>query len=313
MHVHHQIAALRGNAPLQRRIQARMTAALAEWRAIPQVDAVVSALSAYGSGAPLADCDALAQAVTDPESSRAVIWPWIARMTGALRDEQLGEVPHRYRVAPGLTSIQLLQSGRATLSLLAFERPATKPQAPRTALFQDREAHEILIAGAARGTFHTLDEPGRIATDACRWVGGDTISCPDARHSRQVVAAEGSMLLMQLTRLPERPGPTREYRLADGAPVHCASGDKAASQRFMALAVLGALGHEKAVSTFETRALDRGEDREVRWEAVRQALAMEPAAGIALLDRLRTDAADPLARPADDLHRKLAARARKAA
>ncbi len=313
MLVHPEIAALRGNGPAQRRVQARMAAASCAWRAVPQVETIARALDAYGAGAPLEDCCALAQALCDIGHSRALILPWIAETTVALREEPLGEVPHRYRVAPGLTSIQLMRSGRATLSLLAYERPVAAPSDPETALFQDRETHEIVLSGAARGTSHTMTETGRIVTCDHRWKAGDRIRCPDDRHARQVVAAKEAMLLLQLTRLPGCPGPTREYRLADGALVHCASGDKAASQRFMALSVLGALGHPATLSTFEARAIDRDEDSEVRWEAVRQALAMDPRAGMSLLGRLRGDPADPLARPAADLEDTLAQQRRKAA
>lgn len=313
MHVHPDIAALRGDEAAQRRIRARMASARSAWQAMPQVEGLAAALSAYGKGAPLAQCLTLERAMTDHASATGLVSIWITELVEALREEPLGEVPNRYRVATGLTSVQLLKSGRATLSLLAYERPVSDPAPPQTALFQDRETHEIVLAGAARGTFHSLDESGWISTSECQWRSGDSIHCPDNRHVRQVVAAKRSMLLLQLVRLPETPRPSREIRLADGKQVHCASGDKAASQRFMALSVLGALDYKPAIDTFEARALDRSEDAEVRWEAVRQALAMEAARGLELLERLKGDASDPLARPATDLFRTLANRGRKAA
>ena len=73
----------------------------------------------------------------------------------------------------------------------------------------------------------------------------------------------------------------------------------------MALGVLGALQDHDALEMMEETALNSTEDLDVRWEAVRQALGLEPSKGLDLLQTLANGKAEPLAEPAKALSLQL--------
>ncbi len=62
-----------------------------------------------------------------------------------------------------------------------------------------------------------------------------------------------------------------------------------------------------ALSTMEQLAHDITAQRDLRWEALRQMLALDAARGLALLAALAGDAGDPLSTPAAALERQLRA------
>ena len=113
------------------------------------------------------------------------------------------------------------------------------------------------------------------------------------------------MVLLQLSREPERPRATREIDLVTGNTIRMASGDKSASQAVMALAVLGSLEYEQAVTALEKTALNDHEDADVRWEAVRQCLARDARTGMCLLANLASRKGDALSGPARALNTDL--------
>ena len=312
MQVHPEIAALRSDRFAQRCIQARMQAALSGWKRSEQVAQLAEDLAQYGAGAEISRCPSLAPIVSAHGDALALVNGWQAAMLGALNCEPLGEIPHIYRYSPGLSRMQLLASGRAALSVMAYERrEAPAPAIPATALFVDGESYEVVLAGSASGTLHELDagaaHPATVTSEPVHWTAGDRIILRNGECARQVTQVEGCMVVLQLTRTPPKPRPTREFRLSDGALLRRASGDKAASQRLMALAVLGAMEHAPARQAMSARALDRSEDSDVRWEAVRQALALDTAEGMGLLADIEARTGDPLQCAAADLHEQLLA------
>ncbi len=73
------------------------------------------------------------------------------------------------------------------------------------------------------------------------------------------------------------------------------------------LAADGALGHRAGVGAMETLALDRKAGRDLRWEALRQALGLDARAGMALLAELAERNDDPIGPPAARLRAGLIA------
>ncbi|MBD2842314.1 HEAT repeat domain-containing protein [Erythrobacter rubeus] len=310
MQMHSEIAALRSDPALQRRVQSRMSRVASEWSADLGVRTVASELARYDSGSELSECPSLQSLFTDPKAAASFTAEWQRHVLCALRDEPLGEVQHRYRCADGLTSVQLLQSGEATLNLVAYER-RERPNSvqTQTALFSDRESMEIVLSGSGRGRHYSRNEGvgscRAITADQCDWHVGDTIAVSGPYQARQVVDVDGSMVLLQLSRTPRQPKPTQEFRLVDSALLRSTSGDKSASERLMALAVIGAMDHRQALPLMAERARDLDEDLDVRWEAVRQTLGLDTARGLALLASLRGSSLDPLSGPARDLEARL--------
>ncbi|MFL0357099.1 hypothetical protein ACI5KX_11555 [Erythrobacter sp. GH1-10] len=312
MHVHPDIAALRSDRLAQRRVQARMREASVAWRGKTEVEELATEIDRYGEAAPLGDCSRLCATITEQATGRSLAQAWIGAFLEALETEPLGEVPHVYRCADGFTSVQLLRSGAASLNLVAYERRAARPATgPASVLFSDRECHELVLAGAARGTIHrrrvVATGATEIETIETDWSEGDCIALSGSGTARQIAAVDDVLLLLQLVRSPERPAPSREFSLADGTLLATTSGDKRASQKVMALAVLGAMGEATALSAIEQRALDACEDCDVRWEAARQALALDPVRGMRLLWTIRSNGDEGLARAASSLERQLVA------
>ncbi|MEL7217203.1 MAG: hypothetical protein AAGK01_02100, partial [Pseudomonadota bacterium] len=215
-------------------------------------------------------------------------------------------VPFRFRQSGGFSAIQLFRFGRATLSLAAYERQA-KVREPETARFIDVETTELIVSGRARGTLHRcsdLDGSTVVETCAETWETGDRIVVQPG-ETRQIVAVEGSLLMLQLTRTAIRPIATREYALADSRLLKTASGDKRASSELMALGVLGAMKHEAGLKVMRDIAINTERDPDLRWEAVRQTLALKPDSGIVLLGTLAQSRTDQLSQPADKLRNEL--------
>ncbi len=312
MIVHPDIAALRSDPVSQRRIAARMQHARQEWLSDRTTKEVTRALSHYNDGCDLDACQALSDIFSDRVKAMEFAGVWITALLDALRAEELGEAPFRYRTSPGVSSIQILQSGQASINLVVYERSdCANGDVPQTAMFADCESDEIVLSGTAIATCHTLDEKAvgatKLDTIKLSLTAGDRITLKGKRQARQIISVGGLMVLLQLSRTPDAPAPSREFSLSDGQLLRSVSGDKAASQRLMALAVLGALdnGEEAARGAMRSAALDKAEDMDVRWEAVRQTLALDTQHGLDLLDACAGDSSDALAQPARQLSGQL--------
>lgn len=300
MQVDPAIALLRS----QRAPQRRVDAALALWQAQEPAAGVLADLAAYGAGAALDGLAALSAVLVAPAKAEALVQGLMAPLIEALQAEPLAQLPFGTSAMPGLARIRMAQSGRAALTLSAF---APRPAAPaRSVLFEDGEAHEIVLAGAASAALYQLTGDGLAETRIdCR--PATRMIRKDGRSARQILAVAQPLLVLQLTREAADPGPAREYALPGGALLKTISGSKRASQQMMALAVLGALEHRPALAAMADLASNRAADRDLRWEALRQVLGLDAAAGIALLTRLAANDGDALAGPAAKLRRDLLA------
>jgi hypothetical protein len=110
--------------------------------------------------------------------------------------------------------------------------------------------------------------------------------------------------LLRLHRVAAQPKPTRALALADGTVVHRASGDLAASRSEMMLTVLGRMGHAAAAPEMASLAGEPGEPS-LRWQALRECLALDTTAGFAALLAIARAADDPLCAAAGALRAQL--------
>ena len=283
-----------------------MTAAFAAWHARADVAALSRELAEYSASGELAAHPALRGLMRGLATAQGFVAATTAHFSAALATEPLGEIPFRHGSGQGFWRLQLLQAGGATLSLGVCD-PDPSPGQPETARFADCARDEIVLAGSARGWLHRRSRAtGAIRTRALQLQAGARIRARPGCTARRMGAVAAPLLLLQLTRVTPAPGPICEYRLADGAKLREASGDKRASEQVMALAVLGAMQCSAARGPMAAFASDRARDRDARWEAARQLLALDSARGFALLCGLAQDPGDPLAAPARDLRDALA-------
>ena len=310
MHVHPAIAALRGPTASQRRAVAKtgvaMEQARQEWLEQPDTRQVLDELARYGAGAKLEACEALRSLTHHHQSAAAFVQRLIDPALGALKMHPLGEAPYRFKVSQGLATLQLLEASGATLSLAAYE-PLEGAQPPASALFSDRDLHEIVVSGTASGAVHTLIKTGVVGSRPICLAPGDCLATKAQIGARHILSVERTLLLLQLTREPQRPKPVREVALDTGVDLRTASGDKSASQAVMALSVLGALRDFGALDVMHATALNREEDLDVRWEAVRQTLGLGAMRGLEVLDTLARREDDALSAPALALRDRLLA------
>ena len=303
------IAELRRDPAPQHRAQAALAAARDGWRTSPRVRALLEELGRYGRGAGFADCPLLARAFSEAALARKLVGSLVSAMARTLVEEPLGHAPFRHQYAQGLALLQLAEAEGAALSLVCYEARAGGDAEPaETVCFAGGERRELCLAGAADARFFAiLREDLRRADLHCearRILPGEALAFSGPRHTKIVDRPLGRMVLLRVSRGDAAPSPAREYRIADGALVHQASGDRAASRDEMAAAVLGAMQRADAAPVLATIARGGASDH-LRWQALRQALALDTASGFAALTGIAADEADALAAPAGALRASL--------
>lgn len=304
MRIDPQVLALRGNASPQRDAQDAAFAAREAWRADPRAAGALGELAAYGKGAAFGECPALAAALGEHASAMELVGALFERMLPALRSEPLGQVPLRQFSGNGVSTLLLAHEGRAMLLLTAREAGSV----PREAVsFSDGERHELVLAGEAEARLVRL---GEARPETAQLAFADVplqaqvslaldLSC-EALMTERVTRR---LVSLRLTRAVEAPRPTREYRLSDGAFLHQASGDMRESRHELMLALLGRMGRADAVPVMAEMAAEGSEH--IRWQALRECLALDTAAGFGALCAIAREAADPLAGPAGALRAQL--------
>lgn len=306
MRIDPQISAIRGDRDAQRHLKLAMDAAHRSWRESLQVAQVSSELECYGEGTPLDCLPALGRLVADFEAGRAFVEGWCKVFLQALGTHPLAQMPFLHHHAGGYATMRLASAGRGGLTLALYEQsPQVDPS--RSAVFSDREQHELVLAGIGRVTHYTLvKESGHradITIDHLSLAPGERIETIGAGSTRRIDRVEGRLLVLQLARVPQRAGLTREFALPSGQLLRQSSGDKHASQHEMAMAVLGAMGRSDAAAAIANLA-GEGPDH-LRWEAVRHTLALDTRLGLELLARLADDGRDSLSDQAARLSRQL--------
>ncbi|MBB6425830.1 hypothetical protein [Sphingopyxis sp. JAI128] len=258
-------------------------------------------------GGLVAAMDALADAPADVAVERLLPWlddiGWLrARLDAALAllaADPFARPPLRpVGQGGGAGGLILAERGaiRLTLQLTPFA-PAKSPPAPAASLVfvPGRATYRVLAAGGA------LLCPYRVAVGAGEAAGGFTAAAAatcragpprplvegailhldTARQGFTLAAARGDVLLLELAVQPPSPLPVRSYDVASGRLVHVSASRRGASFRGVALTLLRQLGRTDAAPLFaaETQAGDFA----ARWHAMRELVALNPAAAHPLL------------------------------
>ena len=302
MRVDSSIAALRRDRAPQGRAQAAMLAAGDAWRATREVREVLADFERYGEGAPLETCQALVGLFGEGDAASSLVAALVRELSPVLAAEPFGHPPFRHGYDRGTSTLLLARHRRAQLVLHASE-PGSRSFDIVT--FSDGERREAVLAGEAsarivyrRGEFGLFAErrltlaPGvRLALD----LGGEAL---------QVLAIEYRLVSLRLHRSSGTPPPTREYDLTSGALLRQAAGDIRASRHEAMLALLGRMERTEAAPVMAAIAREPG-DPSLRWQALRECLALDTAAGFAALCALARTTGDPLASPAGRLGEQL--------
>ena len=105
---------------------------------------------------------------------------------------------------------------------------------------------------------------------------GEVWTLDTARSAFTLSDAHRDVLLLELAVQPPSPLPVRSYDIASGQLVRTASARRDSSFRQMALALLRSFGRTDAAPFFAAET--RSEDFAARWSAMREFVALDPAA-----------------------------------
>ena len=307
MHIDPAIAALQADPAAQRRAQAALEEARDGWRS-GAAAAVLAQLAHYGDGAPIADCPALDDLFAAQGAADQLVTRLVQSMQSRLRAYPLGQVPLRHQYSGGIATLQLAEAGRATLSLITYEHhPELDRTNPATVCFADGERHEFVLAGSGRAQlFEMIEDRGTSAVIDCEQrslAAGDTLALSGPRVAKQIVGVAGRLSILRLARCGEDAVPSREFRIADGALVHRASGKRSESREELAMALLARMGRSDAAPAIAD--VTRSGSDHLRWQALRSLLTLDTARGFAELSNIARDPADGLSSAASALRAQL--------
>ena len=280
------------------------------WQGDPLVAPVLADIAAFGDGRPLHRAPALAALfASGSEAARHLVSRFVAAMTAGLDANPLGHVPARHSHDAGRSSLMLARKGRITLTVVAQgDSPSAPHLAPKTVDFTPADVWEVVLAGKAAARLVTAeaqtDASARLVTRDIALRPGAMVHRDAASRALVLDEIEGSLVTLRLQRRRKEPTPAREYRLDDGQMIHRAAGNPDDSRIEMLMAVAGAMGRADAAPHLAAIACSGGSEA-LRWQALRQCLALDTAAGFATLTAMARDGGDPLSEMAGSLRAQL--------
>lgn len=293
----------------RRRIRAAVTALDTAWRA---ADAAPDGL--------LTAIDALADAPADIAVVRLLPWladtAWLRNRIDAalalLMVDPFARPPLRSEGGGDGGAGGLILIDRGAIRLTLAVRPADRGVAAAhgTTFVPGRAAIRILADGGASIVLHEVavsaaEEAGgwtSAAAALCRSGSprrlrtGETLHFDTARQSYSLGGAGRDVLLLELTVQPPSLLPIRRYDIASGRLAHVSASCRDSSFRVMALSLLRHFGRTDAAPLFaaETETADFA----ARWHAMRELIALDPAAARSRLAAMAADDPHPEVRRA---------------
>lgn len=308
MRIDPAITALQRDPSLQRQAQQAMIASCKDWRAEAAVAPLIEELVRFGNGASLDQCPALEAcfAGNDPGSEPAVelIDGLLNRMCAVLAREPFAQPPFRHAFDGNVSTLLLARSGRAQLVLHSREPGRWTAD---SATFSDALRYETVLAGSAsaqilRRAIPPGDRP--LDLEAIALNSGARLALALGEQALHINCVERRLVCLRLHRFAANPAATRCHALADGRLLHQSAGDMASSRQEMMLAILGRMKRTEAVPEMAAVALGPG-DTSLRWQAVRECLALDSGAGFVALSTIARAADDPLCESAGALRAQL--------
>jgi hypothetical protein len=310
MIIHPDLRALRDDDTPQVIAQDATVARLSEWRKKPHVTDVLAAVKAFAQGGDLADHPALSRLFEEASDAAAELAGELSSVTAAaLADNPLGHAPFRHFTDDTIATLQIARSGFVTLSLVAIDGSGLAKRPPATtADFSPSQVWERVLAGQAQAVIVDRGETRPDRADLC--VSGTSLHAGSlvvrdarSRHMR-LDRVDGCLVSLRLQRRLPDAGPTREYALSDGKLVHQAAGTPQDSRIELMMALLGRMKRTDAAPLLAQIASEPGSSA-LRWQAIRECLALDTAAGFGALSEVARSADDELAASAGALRSQL--------
>ncbi len=305
MQVHPDIAALRSDRAPQRQAQTAILGAREAWAAEPGAAEMQAELEAYGKGAPLDACPTLESMFTESGEAERLMDLMSRHYCRAIAANPIGHPPFRQGYDGKSTSILLARTGRAQLMIQAREPGVTDNSGH---IFTDATRFDAVLAGAGEARIVRIAERGerdaRFTTEALSLRPGHRLAFDLNSETLVMDSVDRRLVVLRLLRVAEEPAPGREYDAASGKLLHQSAGRIGTSRREAIIALLGRMGRTDAAPQIARLAMDEG-DLSLRWQALREALALDTATGFAALARVARRSDDPLAAQAGALRAQL--------
>lgn len=305
MHVHPDIAALRSDRAPQRHAQSAMQAANEAWRAEPGGAALIADLARFGTGAPLESCPQLEAVVTGQGEAERLIGLLSRHYCAALAAHPWGHPPFRNGFDGRSGSLLLARAGRAQLMLHTRE---PGDYANPSHVFSDEVRHDAVLAGRAEARIvhrtRSADGAASLFAEPIALASGVRLGFDLAHSMLAIERVTRRLVILRLQRGGPDPQPSREYDAQTGELVQQCAGSLATSRTEAIVALLGRMQRSDAAPAMGRLALGEA-DMSLRWQAVRECLALDSALGFRALCALARRSDDPLAAPAGALRAQL--------
>ena len=197
------------------------------------------------------------------------------------RFEQRGAARPAAAFVPGALAIRILAGGGAML----------------------HRHHVALSKVEEEGIFSSATAARCQSASPRRLVDGEIVRLDTTREAFSLAGATGDIVLLELAVLPPSPLPIRCHDVASGRLVHVSASRRDSSFRQMALALLRSFGRTDAAPLFVEATHDT--DFAARWSALRELVALDPAAAYPHVVRMATSDPHPELRRAAEATLKL--------
>lgn len=311
MQLHPEIRAmLECPAALQAQ-QAQHQAAFEAWREAPVTRRVFDAFAAYAGGAALSALPDLAALFDGSARAAAFTGSLVRAVMPVLARAPFGQVPLRHSTSRASATVLLARAGNASLTLVALDGAGLALQAPaRSAAFAPAEEWDAVIAGTGTGRLVELARLNGSAETAPRvhplsLEPGLALGRDASREALLVDHAEGTLLLLRLQRRKDRAVPVRELSLPEGRLLHQSAASARESRHEIAVALLGRMGRKDAAPVLADLGRDGTCGDMLRWQALRECLALDTLLGFRTLAAIACLEGDALAAPAGALRAQL--------
>lgn len=304
MRIDPAIAALQRDPSLQRRSQQVLVERCRAWQRSPAVAPLLAEVRAFGEGAAIDDCPLLQACFTGQGEAERLAGSLATVMAALLREEPFGQPPFRHSFDGQLSSLLLLREGRADLLLQSREPGKWEHEA---ATFSDAVRFEAVLAGCGEGVIlRRAIPPGTAPLDIepIRLGPGARLSLALSEQALQVTRVDRRLVTLRLQRASADAGPVRRHAIADGRLLHQSAARLATSRQEMMVSLLGRMRRHEAAPELAAIALEAG-DRSLRWQALRECLALDTLTGFRALAAVARNPADPIGEAAGALRAQL--------
>ena len=245
----------------------------------------------------------------DRDDWRTVLDSLLHPLLGQIAAEPLSQSPLRHSATDVSATVVLARCMTSALSLQHVSGPGLSQRpAPTTASFIPAETWERVLCGSGQAMQVRLREAGsdRAELDCAsmRLAAGD-VSCRMGQAEALILlSAPTGLVRLCLQRRTSTSEPAREYRLADGQLVHQSAGTPRNSRLELTAAVLGRMKRRDAAPMLSALVEEEGSDS-LRWQVLRECLALDTAVGFRTLCTVADRPGDPLCQPARALRTRL--------